>query len=303
VSASAGQTGRPFDSAQDRPSDSAQVRRLAFLGPSGTFSEEAALKYDPDAESVPMASISAVASAVEAGMADLGIVPIENSLEGSVTETLDLLVHSAQALSIQDEAILRIEHYLLVRPGTKAGDVKTLFAHPQALGQSRSFVERCFPKAQVEAALSNSAAVEEMMAREGAAAIGTRRAGEIYRAEVLAAGIQDRSPNLTRFVVLGREDHAATGDDKTSLACAFVVEDRPGLLVGALKEFSQRGINLSKIESRPSREKLGTYIFLMDVDGHRSEEPLATALEAVKGQCSFFRVLGSYPKYREVVNG
>jgi prephenate dehydratase len=277
--------------------------RLAFLGPAGTFSEEAARKYDARSESVPMTTITAVASAVEGGMADLGIVPIENSLEGSVTETLDLLVHSARALSIQDELILPIEHYLVVRPGTKAAAVKVLFAHPQALAQCRGFVERCFPKAQVEAALSNSAAVEEMMERESAAAIGTQRAAEIYGAEVLARGIQDRSPNLTRFVVLGREDHAPTGDDKTSLACAFVVEDRPGLLVGALKEFSDRSINLSKIESRPSREKLGTYIFLMDVDGHRSEEPLATALEAVKGQCSFFRVLGSYPKYRELVNG
>jgi prephenate dehydratase len=272
--------------------------RLAFLGPPGTFSEEAALKYDPNSEPVPMATITAVVSAVESGMAGLGIVPIENSLEGSVTETLDLLVHSARPLSIQNEAILPIEHYLLVKPGTKTDGVKVLFAHPQALAQCRGFVERCFPKATIEAALSNSAAVEEMMAREGSAAIGTRRAAEIYGAEVLAKGIQDRSPNLTRFVVLGREDHAPTGDDKTSLACAFVVEDRPGLLVGALKEFSERGINLSKIESRPSREKLGTYIFLMDVDGHRSEEPLATALEAVKGQCSFFRVLGSYPKYR-----
>jgi prephenate dehydratase len=278
-------------------------RRLAFLGPAGTFSEEAARKYDAQAGSVPMTTITVVASAVEAGMADLGIVPIENSLEGSVTETLDLLVHSARALSIQDELILPIEHYLVVRPGTKAAAVKVLFAHPQALAQCRGFVERCFPKAQVEAALSNSAAVEEMMARESAAAIGTQRAAEIYGAEVLARGIQDRSPNLTRFVVLGREDHAPTGDDKTSLACAFVVEDRPGLLVGALKEFSDRSINLSKIESRPSRDKLGTYIFLMDVDGHRTEEPLATALEAVKGQCSFFRILGSYPKYRELVNG
>ncbi len=272
--------------------------RLAFLGPAGTFSEEAALKYDPDAEPVPMASITAVASAVESGMADLGIVPIENSLEGSVTETLDVLVHSARALSIQNEAILPIEHYLLVKPDVKTSDVKVLFAHPQALGQCRGFVERCFPKAAIEAALSNSAAVEEMMSRDGAAAIGTRRAAEIYGAEVLARGIQDRSPNLTRFVVLGKVDHALTGDDKTSLACAFVVEDRPGLLVGALKEFSERAINLSKIESRPSREKLGTYIFLMDVDGHRSEEPLATALKRVEAQCSFFRVLGSYPKYR-----
>ena len=285
------------------PPEGRAALRVAFLGPPGTFSEEAALKYDPSAESVPMSSITAVASAVESGMADLGIVPIENSLEGSVTETLDLLVHSTRALSIQNEAILPIEHYLLVKPGTKADSVKVLFAHPQALAQCRAFVERCFPKAAIEAALSNSAAVEEMMAQDGSAAIGTRRAAEIYGAEVLAKGIQDRTPNLTRFVVLGKEDHAPTGDDKTSLACAFVVEDRPGLLVGALKEFSERSINLSKIESRPSREKLGTYIFLMDVDGHRREEPLATALERVREQCSFFRILGSYPRHRSAAAG
>ena len=273
-------------------------KRLAFLGPPGTFSEEAALKYDPAAILVPMATLTAVATAIESGMADAGIVPIENSLEGPVTETLDILVHSANPLSIHNEAVLPIEHYLLVKPGTKAETVKLLFAHPQALAQCRGFVERCFPKATVEAALSNSAAVEEMMSRENAAAIGTRRAAEIYGAEKLAGGIQDRNPNLTRFVVLAKEDHPPTGDDRTSIACAFVVEDRPGLLVGALQEFSSRSINLSKIESRPSREKLGTYIFLMDVDGHRSEEPLATALAAVKEQCSFFRVLGSYPKYR-----
>ncbi len=273
--------------------------RLAFLGPPGTFSEEAALKYDPAAELVSMATITAVAHAVESGMSDLGIAPVENSLEGSVAETLDLLVHSERPLLIRDEVVLPINHFLLVRPGLKSADVQTVFAHPQALGQCRGFIERLFPKALVEAALSNSAAVEEMMAHENAAAIGTRRAAEIYGAETLASGIQDRSQNVTRFVILARADHAPTGDDRTSLACAFVVEDRPGLLVGALKEFSDRRINLSKIESRPSKEKLGTYIFLMDVDGHRSQEPLATALRQVEAQCSFFRVLGSYPKYRE----
>lgn len=272
--------------------------RLAYLGPPGTFSEEAALKYDSQAGLVPMATITAVVSAIDAGMADEGVVPIENSLEGSVAETLDLLIHTARPLMIHDELVLPIEHYLLARAGAQPEAIKTIFAHPQALGQCRGFIERCFPKATVEAALSNSAAVEEMMARDGAAAIGTRRAAEIYGAHVLAAGIADRSPNVTRFVVLARGDHEPTGDDKTSLACAFAVEDRPGLLVGALQEFSQRSINLSKIESRPSKEKLGTYIFLMDVDGHRGEPALAEALARVEEKCSFFRVLGSYPRHR-----
>lgn len=274
------------------------MTRLAFLGPAGTFSEEAALKYNATAEFVPLTTITAVASAVESAMADEGIVPIENSLEGSVTETLDLLIHAQRPLQIRHELNLPIEHFLLARPGTKISDVAVLFVHPQALGQCRGFVERCFPKATVEAALSNSAAVAEMMTHERSAAIGTRRAAEIYSAEILAQGIQDRSPNVTRFVVLGHEDHEPTGHDRTSLALAFVVEDRPGLLVGALNEFSSRGINLSKIESRPSKERLGTYYFIMDVDGHRSDPLMAETLDLVREKCSFFRVLGSYPRYR-----
>lgn len=275
--------------------------RLAYLGPTGTFSEEAALKYDPDAELVAMPTITAVVTAVDSGMADEGIAPIENSLEGSVPETLDLLVHGARPLSIRDEVVVPISHNLLVRAGMKAEDVQVIFVHPQTLGQCRRFIERCFPKAAIEAALSNAAAVEEMMAHAHAAAIGTRRAAEIYGAKVLATGIQDRNPNVTRFVVLAREDHEPTGDDKTSVALTFAKEDKPGQLVGALQEFSKREINLSKIESRPSKEKLGTYIFLIDVDGHRTDPVLAEALKAIKGRCSFFRVLGSYPRYREAV--
>ena len=277
------------------------TRHLAFLGPPGTFSEEAALEYDPQAELISMASITAVAAAVEAGMADEGIVPIENSLQGSIPETLDLLIHSSQPLAVRSELVLAIEHHLLVKPGLRADRVKVVISHPQALAQCRGFVERCFSKAAVEAALSTAAAVEEMMSRDDAAAIGNGRAAELYGAQILARKIQDRSSNVTRFVALAREDHPPTGDDKTSLAFTFAVEDRPGLLVAALEEFSRQSINLSKIESRPSRERLGTYIFQVDVDGHRSEKPLAQALERVREKCSFFRVLGSYPRHRQAM--
>lgn len=277
--------------------------RLAFFGPAGTFTEEAALRYDARealrSSLTSMSTITGVYTSVQAGMADEGVVPIENSLEGSVPETLDILVHSDDPLFIRDEITIPIDHCLLVKPGTETNDVEAIYAHPQALGQCREFIERCFPKALVEAALSNAAAVEEMMSKERSAAIGPKRTAELYGAEVLAQGIQDRSPNLTRFVILAHEDHEATGDDKTSLALAFATEDRPGLLVASLQEFSEREINLSKIESRPSKERLGTYIFLIDVAGHSSEPKLAEAIVTIKENCSFFRVLGSYPRHRE----
>ncbi len=271
------------------------AKRIAFLGPQGTFSEEAALRYDPTAQLLPFASVAAVAAAVDSGMAEEGVVAIENSIEGSVTDTLDILIHESR-LSIRRELILPVEHYLLVQPGMQAADVKVLLSHPQALGQCRRFVERCFPRAEIVAALSTAAAVEEMMARENAAAIATRRAAELYAAEVLARDIQDRSDNLTRFVVLAESDHPPTGNDKTSLAFSFA-DDRPGLLVSALEEFSSRSINLTKVESRPTKERLGEYIFLLDLAGHRSEGAVVEALEAVEAQASLFRIFGSYPRY------
>jgi prephenate dehydratase len=273
------------------------AKRIAFLGPPGTFSEEAAVRHDPSAQLLPFASVAAVAAAVDSGMADEGVVAIENSIEGSVTDTLDILIHESR-LSIRQELVLPVEHCLLVRPGTQAADVKLLLSHPQALGQCRRFVERCFPKAEIVAALSTAAAVEEMMARENAAAIATRRAADLYAAEILARDIQDRSDNLTRFVVLAETDHPPTGNDKTSLAFSFA-DDRPGLLVSALQEFSSRDINLTKVESRPTKERLGEYIFLLDLAGHRSETAVVEALQVVEAQASFFRIFGSYPRYRE----
>ncbi len=276
--------------------------RLAYFGPPGTNAEEAAIKYSQaagiDPELVPIGSITGVGMSVESRDADEAVMPIENSLEGAVAETLDFLVHTAKRTVIRDEVVLLIDHYLLVKPGVRAEDVKVITSIPQALAQCRGYIDANFPKARIEAAMSTAAAVEAVMNRDDAAAIGNRRAADLYGAETLASQIQDRSPNHTRFVIVAPEDHEPTGDDRTSLAFAFANEDRPGQLVAALQEFSSRGINLSKIESRPSKERLGTYIFLADLAGHRTDPELAEALAVVEGNCSAFHILGSYPRYR-----
>lgn len=273
------------------------TKRVAYLGPPGTFTEEAAILYDPKADHLPFASPAAVAQAVASGMAEEGVVAIENSLEGGVTETLDLLIHES-SLAIRHEVVLPIVQCLLVKPGTRVEEVEGIFSHPSALAQCRRFIERCFPKAQIVAALSTTAAVEQMRERERTAAIGTQRAAQIYGAEVLARGIQDSSANVTRFVVLAATDHEPTGKDKTSICFAFG-EDRPGILVGVLQAFSSRGINLAKIESRPSKESLGRYIFLADLEGHRLDPPVKEALAEVVRLTdpARFKVFGSYPRY------
>lgn len=274
------------------------AKRIAYLGPPGTFTEEAALLYDQTAQLTPFPSIAAVATAVASGMAEEGVVAIENSIEGSVNDTLDLLIHESKVL-IRKELVLPIEHHLLAKPGTEVSDVKVIFSHPQPLGQCRRFIERCFPKAQVVAALSTSAAVEEMMASSHpGAAIGTARAAELYGADILAREIQDQASNVTRFVVLAPTDHALTGFDKTSLCFSFA-EDRPGALSEVLGEFAERNINLAKLESRPSKESLGRYFFLLDLEGHREEPLISEALERVREKTALLKIFGSYPRYKE----
>lgn len=277
---------------------------LAYLGPPGTFSEEAAMLYNSQASLIPFLTHHAVASAVQTGLSDEGIMAIENSLEGSVNDTLDLLIYESR-LMIKKELTLPIEHYMLVKPGSQSQEIKIIFSHPQALAQCRGFLERCFPKAQLVAALSTAAAVEQMMSsKEPSAAIGTRRASQIYGAEILASNIQDTSlkaPNITRFVVVAKEDSAPTGFDKTSL-CFYIGEDRPGSLFRVLEEFALRNINLTKIESRPLKESLGKYIFLVDLEGHKLDPFVAEALEKVKTKSSLFKVFGSYPRYSGIDN-
>ena len=271
-------------------------KRLAFLGPSGTFTEQAALKHTPEATLVPFPSIPAVASAVDGGLADEGVVPIENSLEGSVTPTLDLLIQES-TLFIRNELVLTIEHCLLVRPGTGLEEIEMVYSHPQALAQCRTFLSQRLPKAEMVASLSTSAAVDEMRgSARTAAAVANRRAAIIYGAEVLAQGIEDYHNNLTRFVVLAPTDHPPTGSDKTSI-CFDYDYDAPGILVSVLEELAERGINLAKIESRPTRRSLGRYVFLVDLEGHREDGIVREALEAVKARVSMFRIFGSYPMH------
>ena len=272
------------------------TKRLAFLGPPGSFTEQAALDYDPGADLIPYASAAAAVSSVEKGAADEAVVAIENSLGGSVTDTLDLLIHDS-SLFIRGEVVLRIEHCLLAAPGTSLGDVKVVYSHPQALTQCRAFLGRHLPEASLVASLSTSAAVEDMKRAAGpAAAIANERTAALYGAVVLERGVQDDPNNLTRFVILAATDHLPTGSDKTSLCFSFD-QDGPGLLHGVLGEFAQRNINLVKVESRPTRMSLGRYVFLVALAGHRQDRVVRQALEAVGRRVSMLKTFGSYPRH------
>ena len=271
-------------------------KRLSYLGPAGTYSEEAALLYDAQAELVPCSTIPSVCRAVSDGLADEGIVPIENSIEGSVVYTLDYLI-SETDLSIFDEVVLPIQHCLMVRPGGSTEGIERIYSHPQSLAQCRHFIEDNFPGAEPIASLSNSAAVNDMMECDvPAAAIAPRRAAQLYGADVTAVGIQDVSNNVTRFVLLGWRDHPPTGSDKTSFCFTFQ-EDAPGSLYNALGIFATRSINLVKIESRPTKESLGRYNFLVDCEGHRESPAVRDALRDLADQVSGLKVFGSYPRW------
>lgn len=272
------------------------AKRVAYLGPPGTHSEQACLAYDPDATGVPFSSIPAAAAAVESGMADEAVVPIENSLEGSVTYTLDLLIHDS-TLFIRRELVVPIKNSLVASDGTDPEDIGIIYSHPQPLGQCQSFLSKRFPEAELVASMSTSGAVKDMLERgAGAGAITTRRAAELHGVRIVAEGIDDDPNNMTRFVVLADSDHSPTGDDKTSVCFSFD-EDAPGVLHAVLGEFSNRGINLTKIESRPTKRSLGRYVFLIDLAGHRRDKTAGEALKGVKGLVSMFKVFGSYPRY------
>jgi prephenate dehydratase len=273
------------------------VTRVAFLGPPGTFTEEALLSQ-PDlaaGELVPIRSIPEVIGAVESGNADIAVVAIENSIEGSVNATLDTLAFDSDVL-VQRELVLPISLNLSARPGTALDAVTTVIAFPHALAQCREWMSAKLPSVSVHAANSNAEAVQTVARskRVGQAAIGTRRAVSLYGLDVLADDIEDHPDNETRFVVVGRGVPAPTGHDKTSIVC-FQSSDRPGSLLGILQEFAARAINLTKLESRPTKRGLGHYCFFIDLEGHVSDELVADCLRNLAAKQAEVKFLGSYP--------
>lgn len=270
--------------------------RLAFLGPEGTFTSEAARVAAPDATREPLPTIEDVVDAVRDGRADLGVVPIENSIEGSVNLTLDALAFGAPGAFIRSEVALPISMNLLLKPGTSLEQVREVRSQPHALAQCRQFLAANLPGATVAAATSTAEAARQVAESDGTvAALGTGLAAERYGLEIGVADIQDFAGNMTRFVVLSRRMAAASGADKTSMV-VFFGEDRPGLLLRILDEFALRGINLTKVESRPTKQQLGQYAIFLDAAGHPSEPRMAEALRSVHRHVAELRILGAYPR-------
>ena len=226
------------------------------------------------------------------GEASYGVVPLENSLEGSVNVTLDLLY--LMDVKICGEIQEPISHNLIVKPGTRRSQIKVIVSHPQALAQCSAYLEANFPKAKWKEASSTAAAVKSLKRLRNAAAIGTELAAKIYGMKILERNLNGGNRNFTRFIVLSLEDCKPTGRDKTSVI--FSIKDRPGALYEALKPFAVRSINLTKIESRPSKDEPWTYIFFMEFEGHRTEKKCLEALRDLESLCSFVKILGSYPR-------
>jgi chorismate mutase / prephenate dehydratase len=268
--------------------------KVAFLGPKATFSHLAAMQqFGLSAELSPERSIPAVFEAVEKGEAYYGLVPVENSTEGMVSHTLDMFIDSE--LKINAEVLLEVSHFLLSRTG-RIEDVKKVYSHPQPLAQCRKWLAENLPNVPLVDVASTTLAAQIVGEDYNAAAIASEYAASIYNLKVVKARIEDQVNNFTRFLVIGRKLAERCGDDKTSLM--FSVRDEPGILHRMLEPFAKRGINLSKIESRPMKKKAWEYIFYLDLSGHISDPEIAEAVQELALCCQFVKVLGSYPRAR-----
>jgi len=267
---------------------------VAFLGPAGTFTHEAAqamcgahARYDA------LATIDAVFDSVRRQDAPLGVVPIENSTEGSVTQALDCLLEGD--VQIAGEMVLEIAHCLASHAGA-LGDIERVYSHPQALAQCRRWLAANVADARLVDSPSTAAAVRHAAGDHHGAAIGSRFAAALHGVPVLRQRIHDVEHNATRFALLAPHDAPRTGDDKTTVA--FAVHDERGALLRVLEIFDRNEINLSRIESRPSRQRAWDYVFIADLEGHRADENVARAMQALAAKCPMFKSLGSYPRFR-----
>lgn len=245
-------------------------------------------------ELVPYCTIPAVMESVAGGESEFGIVPIENSIEGPVGITLDSLAHKFD-LKIFKEIIIPINQNLIVNPGTNMEDIEDVYSHSQAISQCQEFISK--NKIQPHYAISTANAAKNIIGHKNHAAIGNSKAAELYNLEILESNIQDNDNNETRFVVLSKKYHKCTGKDKTSIIFS-IYEDRPGGLYNILGIFQKNNINLTKIESRPSKKGLGKYLFFVDFDGHIDDNLIKNIIDEIKENTYFLKVLGSYPQYR-----
>lgn len=266
--------------------------KVAFLGPKATFTHLAAMQqFGLSAELTPQKSIPAVFEDVEKGRAHYGVVPVENSTEGMVSHTLDMFMESD--LKIIAEVLLEVSHDLLSRTG-RIEDVKKVYSHPQAIAQCRKWLDDNLPNVPAVDVASTALAAQIVNEDYTAAAIASEFAASLYELKVVKKRIEDQVNNYTRFLVIGKKLAEKSGDDKTSLM--FSVKDEPGILHRMLEPFAKRGINLSKIESRPFKKKAWEYIFFLDLNGHVSEPDVADAVSELRDCCRFVKVLGSYPR-------
>jgi chorismate mutase / prephenate dehydratase len=263
---------------------------IAYLGPEATFTHQAAIRrFGASLQYSPQKTIADVFTEVSKNRADYGVVPVENSTEGVVTHTLDMFVDSD--LKIVSQIVLPVQHCLLSQ-GPRS-QIRKLFAHPQSLGQCRGWVQANLPKAEIIETSSNARSAELAAQEKGTAAIAGILAAERYGLDVLDYDIQDNVANATRFLVLGRQSTPPTGQDRTSLMIS--ITDKVGALYGALAAFRRFRINMTKIESRPSKRKAWEYFFFIDCDGHVEERKVSSAIACLGEHCNFVKVLGSYP--------
>lgn len=268
-----------------------QPLRVAYLGPKATFTYLACMKqFGVFANYIPVNSIKEVFTEVEKGLADYGVVPIENSTEGVVNHTLDMFIDSS--LRITSEILQEVSHHLLSLTGNMA-DIKCVYSHPQPIAQCSGWIEKNLANIPVVEVSSTARAAEMCAEDPSAAAIASELAAQLYGLKIIRSHIEDYSSNFTRFLVIARNHVQMSGRDKTSVM--FSIKDKVGALYSCLKTFTDCGINLTKIESRPSRKKMWEYIFFVDIEGHIEDEKIKKALDQLEQQCTFLKVLGSYP--------